>query len=206
MRSAAHTMVGQNPFETPVPSARSLPESPYCARIKAMWQMMRKQVLQSWTTQVRQQASSKDYMDEAQVRYLADAYHSLSIEGYQVTPEMIDRVRTGIWGTGYTERDREETKRHGGQGILRGPQCRARQLAEGPGRREAGHALEGRSFRTGIWPCRPVSRPGWTGEAIRTRWLARLASLYQERATYAASTGGRARCDAATFRDAAGRD
>lgn len=29
--------------------------------------------------------------------YVTDAYHSLSIERYQVTPELIDRVRNGSW-------------------------------------------------------------------------------------------------------------
>lgn len=30
-------------------------------------------------------------------RYVADAYHSLSIEGYRVTPELIEKVRNGNW-------------------------------------------------------------------------------------------------------------
>ena len=29
--------------------------------------------------------------------YQSDAYHSLSIEGYSVTPELIERVRAGGW-------------------------------------------------------------------------------------------------------------
>ena len=29
--------------------------------------------------------------------YVTDAYHSLSIEGYQVTTELIERVRRGNW-------------------------------------------------------------------------------------------------------------
>lgn len=118
MRSAGHTIIEQNPFDKPVRSARSLPESPYCARIKAMWEMMREQVLQAWTTQVRPQGLPQDYLDEAEVRYLADAYHSLSIEGYQVTPEMIDRVRKGSWGTGKTLRDREERNAMAAKGYF----------------------------------------------------------------------------------------
>ena len=30
-------------------------------------------------------------------RYITDAYHSLSIEGYRVTPELIEKVRSGLW-------------------------------------------------------------------------------------------------------------
>lgn len=29
--------------------------------------------------------------------YVTDAYHSLSIEGYRVSPELIERVRSGEW-------------------------------------------------------------------------------------------------------------
>jgi hypothetical protein len=39
--------------------------------------------------------------------YVTDAYHSLSIEGYRVSPELIDRVRSGTWNPDDNENDRE---------------------------------------------------------------------------------------------------
>jgi len=39
--------------------------------------------------------------------YATDAYHSLSIEGYQVSAELIERVRTGAWRPDLNEADRE---------------------------------------------------------------------------------------------------
>jgi Fic family protein len=39
--------------------------------------------------------------------YVIDAYHSLSIEGYRVTPELIERVRSGLWNPDQNEADRE---------------------------------------------------------------------------------------------------
>jgi Fic family protein len=39
--------------------------------------------------------------------YQSDAYHSLSIEGYSVTPELIDRVRQGDWNPQADEQDRQ---------------------------------------------------------------------------------------------------
>ena len=36
-----------------------------------------------------------------------DAYHSLSIEGYRVTPELIDRVRAGNWNPGSHDAERQ---------------------------------------------------------------------------------------------------
>jgi Fic family protein len=39
--------------------------------------------------------------------YVTDAYHSLSIEGYRVTPELINRVRSGNWNPEQDAGDRE---------------------------------------------------------------------------------------------------
>jgi Fic family protein len=37
------------------------------------------------------------YLADVEARYANDAYHSLSIEGYTVTAELIERVRSGTW-------------------------------------------------------------------------------------------------------------
>lgn len=39
--------------------------------------------------------------------YVTDAYHSLSIEGYRVSAELIERVRAGTWDPDHIEDDRE---------------------------------------------------------------------------------------------------
>jgi Fic family protein len=39
--------------------------------------------------------------------YVTDAYHSLSIEGYRVSRELIERVRSGAWNPQENEGDRE---------------------------------------------------------------------------------------------------
>jgi len=39
---------------------------------------------------------------------VTDAYHSLSIEGYRVTPELIRMVRSGAWNPDANELDREQ--------------------------------------------------------------------------------------------------
>lgn len=38
--------------------------------------------------------------------YTTDAYHSLSIEGYRVSPELIEQIRRGRWNPGNNEDDR----------------------------------------------------------------------------------------------------
>ena len=39
--------------------------------------------------------------------YKSDAYHSLSIEGYSVTPELIEKVKAGDWNPQENEADRQ---------------------------------------------------------------------------------------------------
>ena len=47
------------------------------------------------------------YMKRVDEAYLTDAYHSLSIEGYRVTAELIERVRGGAWNPDTSEEDRQ---------------------------------------------------------------------------------------------------
>jgi hypothetical protein len=37
----------------------------------------------------------------------SDTHHSLSIEGYSVTPELIERVRAGDWDPAHHDADRQ---------------------------------------------------------------------------------------------------
>ena len=48
------------------------------------------------------------YLKRVNDAYVTDAYHSLSIEGYRVTPDLIERVRSGRWNPEENEGDREQ--------------------------------------------------------------------------------------------------
>jgi len=48
------------------------------------------------------------YMNRVNDAYVTDAYHSLSIEGYRVTPELIERVRNSTWNADANKGDREQ--------------------------------------------------------------------------------------------------
>jgi hypothetical protein len=50
----------------------------------------------------------EEYLQSVEENYAEDAYHSLSIEGYRVTPELIERVRSGKWNPDDNEADRQE--------------------------------------------------------------------------------------------------
>jgi Fic family protein len=48
------------------------------------------------------------YIERVNGAYVTDAYHSLSIEGYRVTPELIERGRKGAWNPEANTDDREQ--------------------------------------------------------------------------------------------------
>lgn len=71
-----------------------------------MWQNMRIDVL-SVKPKVTALMDAKSYLLDVDERYKQDAYHSLSIEGYKVTEELIEKVRTGQWNPEKNESDKE---------------------------------------------------------------------------------------------------
>jgi Fic family protein len=99
------TMVAANmevkeaqPFEvapTPLPGGR--PESPYIQRLGLMWQQMRQSVIDEFPAPGEVASDVEATLENVEERYVTDAYHSLSIEGYRVTPDLIEKVRSGQW-------------------------------------------------------------------------------------------------------------
>ena len=70
-------------------------ESPYCGRIRIMWEKMRNDVLDVWDKPALPMLDKEFYLLDAEDRYAEDAYNSLSIEGYKVTIDLIKRVAQG---------------------------------------------------------------------------------------------------------------
>ena len=102
MRSAGHTVQLTSPFDRPqepLPGGR--PESPYVQRLRLTWAQLRQSVLNAFKgvqpSHLPSPAIAKQVVQEAELRYVADAYHSLSIEGYRVSSELIELVRSGNW-------------------------------------------------------------------------------------------------------------
>ena len=73
--------------------------SPYANRIKIMWLDFRKVILEKFPAAPGMPKNIEKFISSVKEIYVTDAYHSLSIERYQVTPELIDRVRNGSWNT-----------------------------------------------------------------------------------------------------------
>jgi hypothetical protein len=110
MTAAGHRVTeDENPLQG-VPAGLAFPRrvSPVAARITAMWATMRDGVLAEFDQAAPGVSDTAAYLAEIDERYTADAYHSLSIEGYQVTPQLIEKIRSGQWQPEMTEDDRSQ--------------------------------------------------------------------------------------------------
>ncbi|MBZ9605842.1 Fic family protein [Phyllobacterium chamaecytisi] len=80
---------------------------PLVARLRAIWESQREAVIEIFPKATGLPVDKDAYMKFLEDIYESDAYHSLSIEGYSVTPELIDRVREGSWNPEIDEDDRK---------------------------------------------------------------------------------------------------
>ena len=97
MRAAGYTVNEADPFKGLPPMAFPLQEtSPYVNRVRMTWDRMRADVLANFSAPARHTDAAR-YLRHLDAVYVSDAYNSLSIEGYRVTPELIERVRSGDW-------------------------------------------------------------------------------------------------------------
>jgi len=71
--------------------------TPIVGRIQSLWSASRKTVIEVFPPVLGLPKDTKAYLKFVDDIYTSDAYHSLSIEGYRVTPELIERVRKGNW-------------------------------------------------------------------------------------------------------------
>lgn len=95
----------EDPFADKYEFVRDI--SPYATRIRLMWQSMRDSVL-SVKPSAPVRTDIETYMKDVEDRYKLDAYHSLSIEGYQVSEELIEKVRSGSWKPDENSSDKDE--------------------------------------------------------------------------------------------------
>jgi len=108
MRAAGYVVIESNPFSVAPPTlAFSRAQSPYVLRMRLMWQAMRESVLDSFPPEPGIPVDIEKFMAAVEENYQNDAYHSLSIEGYRVTPELIQKVATGDWNPDSNNSDAE---------------------------------------------------------------------------------------------------
>lgn len=79
--------------------------SPHVNRMRILWQEMRVPIIARFPKPPDILMNVKRYLEEVEATYVEDAYHSLSIEGYQVSMELIEKVRSGKWNPNKNEND-----------------------------------------------------------------------------------------------------
>ena len=111
MRAAGLSCQPKNPFAqaTPVFTRLTRLASPYAGRIEALFRTLREPVLETFQDlPPRPVSTPEDYLQQVEAVYEHDAYNSLSIEGYRVTPELIEKIRSGGWNPDGDPQDRQE--------------------------------------------------------------------------------------------------
>lgn len=108
MRAAGYTITESDPFkDAPQVALSSRETSPYVNRMVMLWQKMRADVLNHFPAPPRTKPAKRAYLRALDAVYVTDAYNSLSIEGYRVNAELIERVRAGGWNPDRNDADRE---------------------------------------------------------------------------------------------------
>ncbi len=94
MRRIGYDIREEDPFKEVI--SIKLSTSPYAMRIRLMWQNMRETVVANFKRE-KSNLSPSNFLQNMEAQYKLDAYHSLSIEGYKVTDELINKVKSGSW-------------------------------------------------------------------------------------------------------------
>lgn len=97
MKKIGYTVTEEDPFNAPMKATLVSNLSPYANRIRLMWEKMRDTVTGIFPAAPEQKKSVEEYLKQVDEKYAEDAYHSLSIEGYRISQELIEKVRAGDW-------------------------------------------------------------------------------------------------------------
>jgi hypothetical protein len=109
MQSVGYDVRALDPFNDHLNiSFSSKDASPYANRIKIMWSDFRKVIIEKFPAAPGVPKNIEKFISSVKEIYVTDAYHSLSIERYQVTPELIDRVRNGSWNAKANDGDSKQ--------------------------------------------------------------------------------------------------
>jgi fido (protein-threonine AMPylation protein) len=108
MKAAGFNVRESDPF-APQQAMGPLPPAvaPIVSRMQAMWESMREEVIRVFPQAPGLPKDKDAYLSFVDDIYKSDAYHSLSIEGYSVTPALIERVREADWNPDHHDDDRQ---------------------------------------------------------------------------------------------------
>lgn len=108
MQAAGYTISESDPFEDQsLVSFGARETSPYVNRMRMDWARMREDVRGIFPVAPGRPSNVAAYLKRVEEIYVNDAYNSLSIEGYKVSAELIEKVRTGNWNPDADKGDQE---------------------------------------------------------------------------------------------------
>jgi hypothetical protein len=107
MKAAGYNVRESDPFTRRQAMVPATGAAPIAGRMQAMWASMRPKVLKVFPRQPGLPQNQAAYLRFVEDIYQSDAYHSLSIEGYTVSVELIERVRAGNWDPDSRDADRQ---------------------------------------------------------------------------------------------------
>jgi fido (protein-threonine AMPylation protein) len=107
MKSAGYDTRESNPLEAALVFGAPAAVAPIVKRIRMLWESTRPAVIEAFPIAPGLPKDERSYLHHVDEIYKSDAYHSLSIEGYSVSPEVIEKVRQGNWSP---EDNREDRK------------------------------------------------------------------------------------------------
>lgn len=108
LKSLGYDVREEDPFSAPSPIGYSRIISPYVMRLKLTWSKMRNDVILHFPKAKHTHTNIEDCLTDIDAQYKLDAYHSLSIEGYKVTDELIEKVKSGNWKPDEDSSDAEQ--------------------------------------------------------------------------------------------------
>lgn len=109
MTSAGFAINESNPFqEKPLLTSAAILKSPYSARLETLWKKTRADIIKLFPKPTQSVKERKCLIEAVDNIYVQDAYHSLSIEGYQVSERLIEKIAVGNWQPEQNEEDLQQ--------------------------------------------------------------------------------------------------
>lgn len=108
MKAAGHDIRVNDPFVDELQATfMPGPRPAQVQRLRLLWQAMRRDVIDRFPSPPDARPDVGEYLRAVEEAYVSDAYHSLSIEGYQVSRDLIERVRRSEWNPDLHAADRQ---------------------------------------------------------------------------------------------------
>ncbi len=143
MRSVGYTINENDPFaDKPKVTFGMRETSPYVNRLRMQWANMREQVLEHFPLAPGMAINSAAYLKQVEEAYVSDAYNSLSIEGYRVNTELIERVCSGNWNPESEANDRNHRGALAARGYWQSFQAVKESIAKVLAKKDSGSVVE----------------------------------------------------------------